>query len=75
MHSRTIILRYEDVALDPKSYAKKIYEKFNLDYPENIDSWINQNTHNDQKSGKMNIYDTRRFVKIIISRSFIFAIN
>ncbi|CBY37415.1 unnamed protein product [Oikopleura dioica] len=60
MHSRTIILRYEDVALDPKSYAKKIYEKFNLHYPENIDSWINQNTHNDQKSGKMNIYDTRR---------------
>jgi len=68
-------LRYEDVALDPKSYAKKIYEKFNLHYPENIDSWINQNTHNDQKSGKMNIYDTRRFVKIIISRSFIFAQN
>jgi len=60
MHSRTIILRYEDVALDPKSYAKKIYEKFNLDYSENIDNWITKNTHIDQKSGKMNFYDTRR---------------
>ncbi|CAG5110550.1 Oidioi.mRNA.OKI2018_I69.chr2.g4938.t1.cds [Oikopleura dioica] len=60
MHSRTIILRYEDVALDPKNYAKKIYEKFNLDFTKNIDSWIDENTHLDGKTSKMNFYDTHR---------------
>ena len=56
--SRTTIVRYEDVALRPKEFAKQLYKEVKIDYLPLIDQWIDVNTHSDSK--RLNIYATAR---------------
>ena len=44
-NERTMIVRYEDIALEPKKFAKKLYGNIGLDYISDIDQWIDDNTH------------------------------
>ena len=46
---RTMIVRYEDVAVEPKKFAKKLYGNIGLDYINDIDQWIDDNTHSKGK--------------------------
>ena len=46
MKQRTIIVRYEDIALDTVKFAEKMYQKFQ------------QNTHDESR--KIDIYSTKR---------------
>ena len=42
---RTMVVRYEDIALEPKKFATKLYENIGIDYIKDIDEWIDENTH------------------------------
>ena len=46
---RTMIVRYEDVAVEPKKFAKKLYGNIGLYYINDIDQWIDDNTHSKGK--------------------------
>ena len=58
MKQRTIIVRYEDIALDPIKFAEKMYQKFGIEMIDEIRSWIQQNTHDESR--KIDIYSTKR---------------
>jgi len=58
MKQRTIIVRYEDIALDPAKFATKMYRKFGIEMIDEIRNWINQNTHDESR--KIDIYSTKR---------------
>ena len=45
LRENTIIARYEDVALSPRKFAKKMYSNFGIEMSAEISEWIEANTH------------------------------
>ena len=45
MRRRTFVVRYEDIAIKPFEYAKRILEFTGLDYTSEVKDWIIENTH------------------------------
>ena len=50
MKSRTLIVRYEDIAVKPFKYAKRILNFAGLNYTSEVNDWIVKNTQ--RKTGK-----------------------
>ncbi|XP_041692607.1 carbohydrate sulfotransferase 1-like [Coregonus clupeaformis] len=46
LRGRYLLVRYEDLALNPKEKAQEIYRFVGLEMDENVHSWIAQNTNN-----------------------------
>ena len=54
------LVRYEDIALDPTSYAKSIYKVVKFPYNEFVDSWVKKSTTSVNSSQIDNPYGTSR---------------
>ena len=50
MKSRTLVVRYEDIAVKPFKYAKRILNFAGLNYTSEVNDWIVKNTQ--RKTGK-----------------------
>lgn len=58
LHGRYLLVRYEDLALNPEAKAKEIYRFLDVDIGDKVLKWISQNT-NDTSTIKA-IYSTKR---------------
>lgn len=45
LHGRYLLVRYEDLALNPEAKAKEIYKFLDLDIDKKVLTWISQNTN------------------------------
>lgn len=55
---RTVVIRYEDVALYPEAFTIALYDRLGIDYTRSIQEWIAKNTHD--TSRRINMYSTSR---------------
>ena len=72
MKHRTFVVRYEDIAVEPFQYAKRILDFAGLNYTSEVEEWIVENTQGRtgmrQKRGLfdvffMSIYDIEKVAK------------
>ncbi|XP_072013623.1 carbohydrate sulfotransferase 1-like [Amphiura filiformis] len=48
LQNKYILIRYEDLAMEPLLYAEKIYKFLNLQLPNSVRDWITENTKSDR---------------------------
>lgn len=58
LRGRYLLIRYEDLALNPEAKAKEIYKFLDLDIDKNVLTWISQNTN--ASSSTRSKYSTSR---------------
>ncbi|KAK3569733.1 hypothetical protein QTP86_004054 [Hemibagrus guttatus] len=53
LHGRYLLVRYEDLALNPEAKAKEIYRFLDLDIGDSVLEWISQNTNNSKTTSEI----------------------
>ncbi|XP_047678566.1 carbohydrate sulfotransferase 1-like isoform X2 [Tachysurus fulvidraco] len=66
LHGRYLLVRYEDLALNPEAKAKEIYRFLDLDISNKVLEWISQNTNDTSKI--KSVYSTKRDSKYASER-------